>query len=65
MEKTGTTKAWMASAMTMMAVVLACLVVGQMPVTDTIQAALMDLIMVGASGLVSYIMTWLVTNKKI
>ncbi len=65
MEKTGTTKAWMASAMTMMAVVLAFFGVGQMPVPDTIQAALMDLIMVGASGLVSYAMTWLVENKKV
>ncbi len=65
MEKTANTKAWMASGMTMIAVLLSFFGVGDMPMPDTIRSALMDLIMVGASGVVSYFMTWLVANKKV
>ncbi len=65
MEQTGTNKAWMASAMTMIAVILSFFGVGEAPMPDTIKAALMDLIMIGASGVVSYGMTWYIANKKL
>ena len=65
MEKMNSNKAWVASAMTMIAVVLAMFGIGEMPAPETLQESLTAVGTALVSGIVSWVMTWYVANKKI
>jgi len=65
MEKMNSNKAWVAAGMTMATVVFAMFGIGDMPAPETVQASLMAIGTTIVSGAVSWIMTWLVANKKI